>query len=308
VASVSQKPLASARGSFDQRHDYLSAIRQQVIADLACIGDVVLVVLYLVAAARWHWHLDVPTGALIAFLVSLLLAFTGMLLCSSLPMVIGRDLIYLSAAHPYEEESDRSWLSLKRRYIFYPAAYLNIVAISIWIEVSGGIVASPFTPVLFAFVLTAQQLGRFRLNSLMFIATGIVITLILAAYQSVAGIHREPTAPRQLSFYILAAAFLVAAICTHVAKATNYRATGRIPDPTHVFIYRYGDGSWRYSVHVRGTRLDSLLEIGAGASVQEAQAHVVKILDTLANDGYERVEWRVSVTADEAIGLIRRPR
>jgi hypothetical protein len=49
--------------------------------------------------------------------------------------------------------------------------------------------------VLLAMILTAQQLSRFRLNSLLYLLFGVVVTGGLALYETVFGIRDVPPAP-----------------------------------------------------------------------------------------------------------------
>jgi hypothetical protein len=296
------------RLNFARRHDALSVIRQRVIANLACTVTVFLVALHLVASHVWRWHITVPTGAAVAFWLCFGLGWAGLLACSSLPIGLHRNVALLNSAWSYEPGDEPAWLARVRKYVYYPSGYLIFFSLAILIEVSGGVVASPFTAVLFALVLTAQQLGRFKLNSFVSIISAILITGALGLYQSLFGIQHEPAAPRQLTFALLAFAFLLTAVCTHVTKARNYRAAGVVPQPTHAALCQDAAGRWLYALYDRQTRLDSALACPPETTMADARQEVERIIESLVPTGYERTEWHGSHAGDEAAGYVRRNR
>jgi hypothetical protein len=55
-------PFKKARARFARQHDHLSVTRQRRIADLACVMNIVIAGLYVVAVDHWDWHLSVPPG------------------------------------------------------------------------------------------------------------------------------------------------------------------------------------------------------------------------------------------------------
>jgi hypothetical protein len=298
--------LATWRDRFNRHHDHVSVARQRVIANLVCVVDVGLVALYFVAVEAWGWHLSIPPTALAVALVLFALSFVAMLASSGLPIGFIRWVRGLGEAPTPGEEEEPRWLATSRKYLFYPAAYGNFVAVAIWIEVSGGLVHSPFTPVLFAMILTAQQLSRFKLNSWLFIGFGLVATVALALFERAFGVREEPEAPVQLAFYILALAFLITALCTHAAKATNYRASGRFPLPTHAELYGTPDGRWRFSLYCGGTRLDPILECDHEPhTMEEAQEQVKALALELCGTERTGIVWRTSYRGDEAVGTLR---
>jgi hypothetical protein len=264
-----------------------------------------LVAIYLFTDDHWISRLSIPTGAEIAFWVALTLGFVGYLTCSSALMVALTTLSGLTPGWNYEEHDEPARIAAMRKYVFYLSGLLTLVAVAIMIEVSGGLVRSPFTPIVFALVLTQQQLGRFTTNSLIAIVTGIVTVVLLAGYEAVAGVRQEPPAPADLAFYILVFAFAVTALCGHLSKAKNVRASGQLPQPTHVALYKMGDGVWLYTLYNGQTRLDSILRGDSITDMASAKIRMKEILDALAPHG--PIEWLDSHAGDETTGYIRRP-
>jgi hypothetical protein len=307
MSATSERPklFVSARASFDRHHDRLSVTRQRTIANLACYVNVGNVALYLLAISEWDWRVSAPPAVVGVVVFLLTCSFLGMLAASSFPNAVARHVGDLGERPAYEAAEEWPWLAKARKYLFYPAAYLNFITVAIWIEVSGGLVHSPYTSVLFAMVLGAQQLSRFTLNSGLFIGFGVVATGLLALYETFFGVRDAPEAPAQLDFYILALSFLVTALCTHAAKGKNYRAAGTYPKPSYVELYLAPDGHWRFSLLYKGTRLDPRLE---GSSEHETISEAKKRAEAILLDLCEKgclVEWRTSHRGDEAVGYVR---
>lgn len=299
--------LRALRASFDEHHDHTSIIRQRTIANLACVVEVAIAASYFVAVEYWGWDLAIPTAAAVVVIVLAGLGFAGMALASSLPKVLLDFLERLSDLPAAERIDEPSWLMSGRRYLYYPASYLTFIATGISVEITGGLVNSPFTSLFFAMVLGAQQLSRHKLNSLLLIGFGVFSTCALAAYEGLFGILREPRPPAALTFYILAFAFLVTALCTHAAKPKNYRAHGRFPDPSHAELYfSAAEERWRFALYCRGAKLDPIVDGSSPTmSMAEAQSVVEDLALELCRAGQERVEWRVAPRGVEAVGYIR---
>jgi hypothetical protein len=197
-------------------------------------------------------------------------------------------------------------LSRYRKFVYYPGVYLNFVAIAIFVEDSGGLVKSPFSAVLFALILGAQQLSRFKTNSRNYIAIGVATVAVLSAVEGVFGTRSVPSPPAQLYFWTLASALLLTALCTHSDKGTNYKARGRFPDPTLVELYVDDAGTWRLALHCADARLDTPLEAPAGnTSLAEAQRLVEEyVWHICPSMRRAAIQWRMSDDQREALGSI----
>lgn len=294
---------------FERHHDHISAVRQRAIANLACLVSISMAGLYYVAVNNWDWNLEISTATGIAVATLWSLGFAGMIYASSLPNILRKTWDQLGDGPAYEELDEPPWLTTSRKYAYYPAAYATFVATGISVEMSGGLVNSPFTAVFFTMILGAQQLSRYKLNSRLFIIFGVSATLLLALYQEVFGIQPQPTAPPALSFSILAASFLVTALCTHAAKPINYRPSGDYPDPTHAELhYGHGEGRWRFALYNRGTQLDPLIDADEQSlTVGEAEEKVATIALSLCTHGQSHIDWRTADRGTEAVGYIRPP-
>jgi hypothetical protein len=293
---------------FNRHHDELSVQRQRTLATLQLLVNLLVVVLYEVAITAWDWRFTLtPPEKTVAWTVWAL-----SLLClgfsSSLYATVTGLIRSLSSRPQHPISSEPAALSMYRKYVYYPGVYLNVVAIAIFVEASGGIVHSPFSAVLFALVLAAQQLSRFKTNSLLFISFGVVTTIVLSGVESLFGVHRVATPPAALYFWTLAGAFLLTALCTHSDKGENYRARGAFPAPSLVELYVDDEGTWRFALHCAGARLDPVVETPTeSASLPEAQhiveGHVARML-AATEDGEASIRWRVSRDRREALGYI----
>jgi hypothetical protein len=286
---------------FGRHHDYVSSRRQRRIADLALLMNAGIAVLYLWAVNHWNWHLDVSAGAEIATLGFWAAALIGMLAASSVPGAIPG--FFNDIAETDGRVIEPHWLRNARKYVFYPAAYANFVAAAIWIEVSGGLVDSPFTPVLLAMILTAQQLSRFKLNSFLFLTFGAAATGALAVYESKAGILDVPPPPVMLTFWILVISFLVTALCAHALKQRNYRASKTYPSPSDIEVYRDSAGSWRYAMYCRRTPLDPVLSESI-TTADDARVATLELVRGLCGNAQATVEWDTNRPTEEPAGRV----
>jgi hypothetical protein len=307
VSAASGSFLRRLQGKFDTHHDFTSSVRQRAIADLACVVSLTVLGIYFLAIGPWGWELTIPSGAGIAIICLWCLGLTGMVLCSSLPGVVARVLRQIGEGPAIEGSDEPDWLTRVRKYLYYPSAFATFLATAIGIEVSGGLVNSPFTSVFFGGILGAQQLSRYRLSSMVFILFGVLSSGLMALYEAAFGVPDQPPAPPELGFFALAASFLLAAICTHVAKPTNYQAKGQFPPPTHAELYRVpSENSWRFSLHHGGTRLDTTLDLTPGSSAQEAEDCLTAIVLSLCVSGQHRVEWHTEGGPERRIGYVRK--
>jgi hypothetical protein len=299
--------LGRMRASFDAHHDHTSVVRQRTIANLALAVEIAIAVSYFVSVEYGGWHLEIARAAGVVVIVLASLGFIGMAMASSLPRVMLKLPESLSDVPVYEDLGEPQLLMSARRYLYYPASYLTFVATGIFVEVTGGLVNSPFTSLFFAMVLGAQQLSRFKLNSRIFIAFGVLATALLAGYEAVFGITGEPRPPAALTFYILAFAFLVTALCTHATKPENFRARGRFPDPSHAELYfSSSEALWRFSLYSRGSRLDAILDgSGPAMSMEDAQRAVAHAMLEICRHGQTTVDWQESPNGGETVGYVR---
>jgi hypothetical protein len=299
--------LSNPLAKFRRHHDERSIQRQRDIATLICIADFIIIAFFVIAVVAWHWH--VQFGGYSAPLIALA-ALGYVLLLTASSLCVWARAIYQSVATdaPPSSFDDPLFLAKARKYLFHAGNLLNLLALCVLIEATGGIIRSPFTPVLYTMILGAQQLGRFRTNSKFFIWFGILATLALFAVEAVHGVRHVPPAPDRLAYYILAASFLATALFTHSDKAKNYRALKGFPKPTYVELYLDVKGVWRYVFYCPTTRLDLPLDaIGANAPLDYAQDELQNRLcaiTSLANTEVE-INWLSSTSSDQVSGNIK---
>jgi hypothetical protein len=294
-------PFTWALSRFHRHHDELSVQRQRTVADLTLLANIILIALSSIAIKMWHWHLTIGPLALVAGTVVWGISIALLIAASSLPRATASFTRNLGSAPTPPDSPDR--LAGARKFLFYPGTFLNFVAVCILVEESGGLVRSPFTPVLFAMALAAQQLGRFRTNSKIFISFGILATAALFLFERSNGLRSVAPPPDRLAFALLAAAFLVTAVYTHSDKTKNYRASGGFPPPTHVELYWDHQGVWRYVLHCKNGRLDPLLEdVSDFDKLEEAKAAVKRRIDPIVAPG--TLVWSDSSSREEVMAYI----
>jgi hypothetical protein len=293
--------------TFIAHHDSMSSVRQRAISNIILIANVGLALLFAAATNIWGWRFAFGPTGIIVFSVTWTISLLCLILCSSLFAALSSAVEGLSTRPEAKRGQENPYLSGARKFFYYPGVFANIIAVAVVVEQSGGLIHSPFTAVLFAMVLAGQQLGRYRTNSSLFIVGGVVLTLLLLAYEGLEGIRVAQEPPRQLLFFILAASFLVAALFTHIEKRPNYRATGKFPPPTRVEIYSDNNGTWRYALYCDRSPLDPVLEYENPVhTVQEAKDLLKdKLTSIAAHAGLKEpiIEWVPSRSEKEAYGV-----
>jgi hypothetical protein len=292
---------------FERRHDRVSSRRQKSLTSIIITVNIVLYIAYEMAVRAWEWDFRFGPEGRLLFMTVWVASLFCLLPASGLFAAVARS---FQEAGPIPGEvlkREDQAVSKLRKFFYYPGVYLNILAVAVLVELSGGLIESPYTPVLFGMVLAGQQLGRFRTNSKIFICTGAILVLALLFYERIFGIRVVPEAPAQLQFFILTSSFLIAALFTHLEKKPNYRAKGRFPPPQYVEIY-YDDGhdAWRYALYERNSPLDPVIESSSGRKVEEVRNLIQKELTSTASllglNGFS-LEWPES-SEKESVGYV----
>lgn len=268
VATAMVEPLRLFK-DFEKRHDIVSSARQQKIANVVIVVNILLYVLFQIARSIWSWDFQLGTVGAPIFYLAWLISMCFLVLASDVPYLFIGISQWLRANPPLVRAPSREPLEITRarKYPYYLGVLLNLGAIGILVEQSGGLVTSPFSPVLFAMILAAQQLGRYRSNSWFFILFGLGTIAMLAIYERFAGLRTVASAPDELVFWILLAGFTAAAVFTHVDKVPNFRAMGGHPHPSHAALSLDSDGqAWRITLFAERYQVECCLPYCARGS------------------------------------------
>lgn len=303
--------IRNLMNKFERHHDERSVQRQRSIATLTIYADLIVISLYAIAIFYWRWQIprNLPLQAL-AYSVF------GIGLC----LLTGASSLFRSAvtffqglgSPPADTDVAAEPIALMRarKYLFYSGIFANFTGFCFFVELTGGIVKSPFTPVLYTMILAAQQLGRFRTNSAIFIGFGVAATGILLLVERIAGVVVASEPPARLSYLVLASAFLITAIFTHSDKARNFRARGITPIPSSVELYRDGDGWWRYSLYRDRTRIDAPVSgANPGTSAEKAKQEIANLVAESCGAEISGIEisWTHANIGEGMMGRIARP-
>jgi hypothetical protein len=299
MADRDTAPRSGLVDRFIKHHDQLSIERQRRLASLQLFVNALLLVIYLIAIHVWGWRFNLTTGEKEAGWTVWIISLVLLIVASSFMMPI-LDVFQAGRSRPGgSADPEPTWLATYRKFVYYPAVLGNLAAIAVFIEQTGGLVRSPFAPVLFALILGAQQESRFKSNSRLYIIAGVVITVALVGFEKAFGTRSVPNPPSHLYFWIVAAVFLLTAILTHIDKAVNYKARGRFPEPSHIELYVDDGGIWRFALHSKGTRLDPVVELPSlHATLVEAEKKVDSLVAPLL------FKWRDSLDRREALGFL----
>ena len=310
LPNLARNSVDRFQASFKRRHDHLSAIRQRRIASIVIWTNIALAIVIAVSVSAWRWHPDISRSGW-AWTISLWATSLVLIgLCSGIPLSIHDYLTGVSGrpVDPEDLELD-NWAEI-RKYIFYPGTCINLAVVAVLIEQTGGLLYSPFSSVLLAMILAAQQLGRYRLNSALYVAVGVCLIVGMLIWESISPVPAPTDVPRGLLFFIIVTSFSTAAIFSHLSKSPNFRIDKVDTNPMLVEVYVDAKGTWRYVLYSRSGRLDSAVRtIGA-----DHKAPIGKIIEEVeislrASQQWEdrskrQIEWHIEKDGLEALGRI----
>lgn len=294
---------------FEARHDRVSSIRQRAMANVTMVAIIALTVLLIAAVRAWHWNVEFDSAGLSLLVTLWVISLLCVIAASGLPAAIWRVIeeirVEPDAGARRPGERRETWK--RRKWFFYPGSYALILAVTVLIEQTGGLIRSPFNAVLYSLVLSGQQLGRFRLNSTIQVGIGAMLTVVLLAYERMFGLREVAEPPERLVFAILAISFATAAIFTHIEKKPNYKFTRAWPVGTWVEAYRDASGTWNFIVSGKGVKLGTPL--GSG-DWEHARSRISEALNSGAyRSAYGarvvEVEWQPAANDHEAFGVVR---
>jgi hypothetical protein len=276
--------MRAAMREFDKRHDRVSSRRQRNLSNVVIIVNISLYVVYEAAVRAWGWSFQFGSEGRLLFMTIWIASLLCLVPASGIPAAVSR-LLQESTPLPGESGNrENPAVSRARKFFYYPGIYLNIAAVAVLVELSGGLIESQYSAVLFGMVLAGQQLGRFRTNSRILICIGAFLVLALFLHERLSGVRTVPHPPAELEFFILVSSFLIPALFAHIEKRPNYRAKGDFPPPQYVEIYRdEGYDAWRYALYDRHSPLDPAIDLSSGKNVEEARSLIEEKLKSIAS-------------------------
>ena len=233
--------------AFLHRHD-VEGIRRQATFALVLLGvDAFVAVVSKQTAHRQTWARDIPharTERLYLYCVVLVLLLVA---CTEWLHWGARAIAACGVGTPYRDRGPYK-IEMYRPYLFYIAVYWNLFCIADLIHISGGLTGSPYTSFLFATILSAQQLSRYRRQSGWYIAMGVVFVIGIIGADQVLKAPLPTVAPRSLTAAITVGGFAAAAFVVQLTKPVNPRSAKRMPLPKGAALYQDTHGSWRYTI------------------------------------------------------------
>jgi hypothetical protein len=274
------------------RHDDVAHERQQKLALLLCLSDLFVALAAAAIALRYHWHSDVSGYEIVLGACLTAISWVTLLVAGGTVGWVASLFSALSSAPTTSAERvDAVLLARYRMAFYYVGVFCNLAVIALITEVTGGIGGSPFVPLLIAFVLTSQQLSRFRTQSGLMLLSGLIITVLLLLVEPLA---TEPATapPKLLTIVMLMLAFATGALLTYFEKPHNLYVEKHVHKPSRVRIYRDGKGSWRAALYDQVHQQDPVLM---------CEPECLELSSGAFPDGLKkRVEDYVAVMADAA--------
>ncbi len=229
--------------NFLGRHDELAMARQARMAMLLILIDVFVAILTVTTAADEPWASSVEPAAVRRLVVAAIVVIGLLAVSYDLPAV-ARGVVSIAAQAP---AASRRFGRLERfrPFVFYPAVYLNVALIAYLVYITGGLAGSPYTSLVYAFLLAAQQFSRFRRQSAYYLLAGVLVTLALYGASYVDPVVLAEAAPTGLVTTITVGSFAFAAVMTQLAKPGNPRSVRRSARPCSGAVYLDPEKRWR---------------------------------------------------------------
>jgi len=276
------------------RHDQIARVRQGYLAVFMLLLDVILIGLSLGVAYTTKWHPLTQdrfrTTGVLAVLSLLCLFFAAGAVGGFRDMLAGG----ISRGPKTSHYRDDDFFANKRMIFFYAGVNLTLLTFAVLVEQTGGITASPYIAVFFAFILTGQQLSRFKTQSTVLIAVGAALTLAMWLWQYTHGLLKSPAAPPTLTLVLLVATFIACGLMTNYEKDHNYIVERKEKDlPTQAYVYQDGKKKWHYVIYCRSHRLDPIVDGPESETPETDQAlePVQKRIQEIIISMYPRAEW-----------------
>lgn len=254
------------------RHDELALKRQRDLAGALILANLGIGSVSALIIDRYDWSLGLTATEMTlwvaAFAVTLLalLIAAGFIewLAGALPSFIARN-----EAGPNPNRLS-TFIAEKRMVFYYVGVWANLIALALVTETTGGLQASPFVPVFVAFILTGQQLSRFRTQAFNLLVSGLVLVAAMLAFHSLAS---EPSSlpPDQLPIAVVVLSLLAGGLLNVFERPHNYLLKKQVPPPTHARIYRDGEGVWRFVFFMDRHSQDPVLLGRSDPSLQDGK-------------------------------------
>ena len=278
------------------RHDSIAFIRQRYLSVFLLLVDAAVAAISIPLAihADW-WPPDTSANILIAVVGTL--SVVNLLLAAGTVGGIRDTLSNATAATPVPRRRDTDVFADHRMVFYYLGVYFHIVGLALLVEVTGGLVTSPFTTYFFALVLTGQQLSRFKTQSTSLVIAGVAVSSAMFAYEHYfTPIGSGAPPPRSLNFALMALALVAGGMITNAEKDRNYLIEGRKAIPTHAHVYLDAADKWHFVIYSDRHRLDPVLKVPendrtVGTGSVSGRADLESALQTTVEDLYQAAGW-----------------
>lgn len=210
------------------RHDTIAHERQRRLAPLLLLANLAIAVAAAIVMLSFGWGPD-PTGfELGLFLFLLVFSWTNLLIAAG---AVGGLVDLLDGVPKHQREAsprvDDRILARYRMVFYYVGVLANLAAFALVAEVTGGLAGSPFVALLVAFVVTSQQLSRFKTQSALMLLAGLVVIVVMYLLEADAS-HPPDPAPEGAEIILVVLALVGGGLLGIIEKPRNSRGA---PDP-----------------------------------------------------------------------------
>lgn len=245
----------------NSRHDSVALARQKNLAALLILANLFVGAALALVMTLSDWSPGLTSFELIVCCIVFGMAWLALVVAGGFVEWLPRA---LPSAFPGglqadgEPSSVAAFIARRRMVFYYAGVVLDLLAIAVISQVTGGLPESPFVALLIAFVLTGQQLSRFRTQSGILFVLGIVTALLMLIFEPFFS-KPEPPAPPELEIAAVLLALATGGVLNYFEKSHNYLLERHVHRPSHVRIYEDGRGIWRYSLYRDFHRQDPVL-------------------------------------------------
>lgn len=230
------------------RHDEVSHERQQNLAALLVLVNLFVGAISLAIILEVGWDPELTRAEWVSFSVLVLFSWLNLLIAAgTLGWVFRLVLSMLPDGYGVEKPPDAGLLERHRMIFYYLGVWSNLLAIALMIEITGGLAESPFDALFIAFVLTGQQLSRFRTQSGLLYLSGLAVFGLMIAFEPLAT-RPDVAAPHELTIAVAFLALGAGGFLNYFEKPHNYLVEKHIKQPSHARVYQDGQGAWRVAL------------------------------------------------------------
>jgi hypothetical protein len=254
------------------RHDALALKRQRNLAATLILANLTIATVSAWIIEHYNWDVELTQTEQIFWIAGFTATLVVLLIASGFLEWLPGALSGVFVGTEAESVPNRlsAFIARHRMVFYYAGVWANMTTLALVVETTGGLPTSPFVPIFVAFVLTGQQLSRFRTQALTLFVSGLALVVVMLSCRSL--VSDPATAPPDLlPIAVVILSLLMGGLLNILERPHNYLLKKQVPAPTHARIYRDGEGIWRFAFFLKRHQQDPVLQGRSDPPIPEGQ-------------------------------------